>query len=59
MAVSDEQYELEEVANSCGGNEKSALAFLEIGDNREGYWTGERSMEQVAKAVKIAEVKYP
>ena len=38
---------------------KSALAFLEIGENCEGYWTGERSMEQVAKAVKMAEVKYP
>ena len=47
------------MANTAGGIEKSALALLEIGENREGYWTGQRFMEQVAKAVKIAEVKYP
>ena len=35
LALSDEQYELE-VANSGGGIEKSALALLEIGENREG-----------------------
>ena len=58
LGLSDQQYELE-VANTAGGIEKSALAFLEISKNREGYWTGQRFMEQVAKAVKIAEVKYP
>ena len=57
LALSDEQYELE--VGSGGGVEKSACALLEIGENREGYWTGELFMEQVAKAVPIAEVKYP
>ena len=57
LALSDEQHELE--VGSGGGVEKSACAQLEIGENREGYWTGERFMEQVAKAVPIAEVKYP
>ena len=37
----------------------AALGVLEIGENREGYWTGQRFMEQVTKAVQIAEVKYP
>ena len=58
LALSDEQYEFE-VTNSGGGIKKSALALLEIGENREGYWTGQRFVEQVTKAVKIAEVKYP
>ena len=58
LALSDQQYELE-VANSGDDVEKSALAVLEIGENREGYWTGERFMEQVTKAVEVAEVKYP
>ena len=39
--------------------EKSALSVLEIGEHREGYWNSDRFMEQVGKAVKIAEVKYP
>ena len=55
LALSDEQYEFE-VTNSGDVVEKSALALLEIGENREGYWTGQRFVEQVAKAVKIAEL---
>ena len=35
-----------------------ARMFLECGESREGYWTSEEFMEQVAKAVEIAEVKY-
>ena len=57
LVLSDEQYELE--VGSGGGIEKSARVLLEIGENREGYWTGELFMEQVTKAVAIAEVKYP
>ena len=48
-----------EVANTDQVIEKSALAILKIGEQREGYWNSDRFMEQVAKAVKIAEVKYP
>ena len=57
LALSDEQYELE--VGSGGGIEKSAHVLLEIGENCEGYLTAEPFMEQVAKAVPIAEVKYP
>ena len=39
--------------------EQSSLTILEIGEQREGYWNNEHFMEQVAKAVEIAEVKYP
>ena len=57
LALSDERYELE--VGSGGGVDKSARVLLEIGENLEGYWTGELFMEQVAKAVPIAEAKYP
>ena len=58
LALSDEQYEFE-VTNNDQDIEKSALAVLEIGEHREGYWNSDRFMEQVGKAVKIADVKYP
>ena len=58
LALSDEQYEFE-VTNSDQDIGNSALAVLEIGEHREGYWNSDRFMEQVGKAVKIADVKYP
>ena len=54
LALSDEQYEFE-VTNTDQDIEKSALAVLEIGEHREGYWNSDRFMEQVGKAVKIAD----
>ena len=51
LALSDEQYEFE-VTNSDQDIEKSALAILEIGEHREGYWNSDHFMEQVGKAVK-------
>ena len=36
-----------------------ARAFLEYGENREGYWNSEKFMDQIKMAVRIAEVKYP
>ena len=32
---------------------------IEYGENRDGYWTSEKFLNQVKKAVKIAEVLYP
>ena len=55
LALSDQQYELEQNPDI----EKSCRAIMEIGEQREGYWNSDCFMEQVAKAVKIAEVKYP
>ena len=52
LALPDQQYELEQNPDI----EKSCHV---IGEQREGYWNSDRFMEQVAKAVKIAEVKYP
>lgn len=36
-----------------------ARSLLEYGEAREGYWTSDKFMEQMNKAVKIAETKYP
>ena len=58
LALSDDQYEFE-VTNTDQDIEKSALAVLEIGEHREGYWNSDRFMEQVGKAVKTAGLKYP
>ena len=58
LALSDEQYELE-VTNNDQDIEKSALAVLEIGEHQEGYWNSDRFMEQVGKAVRITDLKYP
>ena len=55
LALSDQQYELEQNPDI----EKSCRAIIEIGEQREGYWNSDCFMEQVAKAVKIAEVRYP
>ena len=59
LAFSYKQYEFEVTNTEQQDIEKSALAILEIGEQREGYWNSDRFMEQVTKAVKIAEVKYP
>ena len=36
-----------------------ARQLLEYGKSKDGYWTSEHFMEQMEKAVKIADFKYP
>ena len=36
-----------------------ARAYLEYGENREGYWNSKKFMKQIKMAVKIEEIKYP
>ena len=36
-----------------------ARVLLEYGENKEGYWTSDKFMQQMVMAVKIAEIKYP
>lgn len=38
---------------------KEAREIILYGENRDEYWTGERFINQVKRAVSIAEVKYP
>lgn len=37
----------------------STHQLLEYGESREGYWTSEKFMKQIKKAVDNAEGKYP
>ena len=39
--------------------QKCARTTIEYGESREGYWTSEKFMKQMEKAVEIAEAKYP
>jgi len=33
--------------------------FAKYGETKEGYWTCDRFIQQMKKAIKIAEFKYP
>ena len=57
LALTAEEYE---VAKASNPNARMyACTFLEYGENREGYWTQDRFIDQMEKAVQIAEIKYP
>ena len=57
LALTAEEYE---VAKASNPNARMyACTFLEYGENREGYWTQDRFIDQMEKAVRIAEIKYP
>lgn len=36
-----------------------ARQSLEFGENKEGYWTADKFIQQIRRAVKIANIKYP
>ena len=38
---------------------KYAREFLEYGESREGYWTRDKFVAQMHRAIEIAEIKYP
>ena len=57
LAFSDDEYS--RVKTTDPDLPKYARAFLEYGEAREGYWTGDRFVEQMKKAYRIAELKYP
>ena len=57
LDLTAEEYE---VAKASNPNARMyACAFLEYGENREGYWTRDRFIDQMEEAVQIAEIKYP
>ena len=57
LALTDEEYEAAKQANPSV--RKYAREFLEYGESREGYWTSEKFVQQIERAVEISEVKYP
>ena len=50
-----------EAAKASGVNVASPKArkIIEYGENRDGYWTSDRFLEQMESAISIAEWKYP
>ena len=57
LELTDEEYD--EVKKTDPTIRKHARQTLEYGEAKEGYWTSDRFMLQIEKAVKIADVKFP
>ena len=55
MALIDEQFK--EAKKSNPSIKKYACEFLEYWENREGYWTCDKFVKQMERAVDIAEIK--
>jgi hypothetical protein len=56
LRLTDE--ELEQAKEDYPSSVPVAQRLLEYGADKEGYWTGERFMEQMKNAVDIADIKY-
>ena len=57
LALTDVEYK---TAKASDPNiRKYAREFLEYGESKEGYWTRDKFIAQMQRAVKIAEIKYP
>lgn len=57
LAFNDEEYER---AKAIDPNfKKYAREFLEYGESKEGYWTRDKFVAQMERAIKISEFKYP
>ena len=41
-----------------GDIRKYARGFLEYGESKEGYWTRDKLVKQMKRAIEIAEIKY-
>ena len=57
LAFTHEEYERAKAINPSA--KKYARVFLEYGENKEGYWTRDRFMEQIKRVVDMVELKYP
>ena len=57
LALTDEEYEQAKQTNPSVKN--YARQFLEYGESKEGYWTRDKCIGQIKRAVEIAEIKYP
>ena len=57
LALNDEEYERAKSVN--GDIRKYAREFLEYGESKEGYWTRDKFIKQMKRAIEMAEIKYP
>ena len=51
LSLTDEEYERAKIMNPSA--KKYSQAFLEYGENREGYWTQDKYIEQIKGRVQI------
>ena len=58
LALSSTEFETAKLLNPSLSN-LYARAFLEYGESKEGYWTRDKFMAQMKKALLVAEFKYP
>ena len=54
--ISDEEYERAKSVN--GDIRKYAREFLEYGESKEGYWTRDKFIKQMKRAIEMDEIKY-
>ena len=57
LALSDEEHDKAKVSNPR--IHKYAREFLEYGESKEGYWTRDKFVAQMHRAIEMAEIKYP
>ena len=57
LALSDAEYESAKISNPH--IRKYVREFLEYGESKQGYWTRDKFIAQMEKAIIIAEIKYP
>ena len=57
LALTNEEFDCVSQANP--DITKQACRLLLYGESKEGYWTGDKFMEQMKHAVTIANVRYP
>ena len=57
LALTDGEHQL--AKQSDPEIKQYAREFLEYGESREGYWTRDKFIAQMERAIKIAEIKYP
>lgn len=51
--------ELKKAQAEYPGIKRYARESIEYGENKDGYWTSEKFMDQIKRCVKLAEFKYP
>ena len=57
LALTQEEYDIVKVNNPSA--RMYARELFEYGESKEGYWTSDKFMNQIKKAAKIVEYKYP
>ena len=57
LALTNEEYQAAKVTNP--NIRPYTQEFLEYGESKEGYWTRDKFIAQMHRAIEIAKIKYP